>query len=81
MKEFISKYKSQIGGVISGFDRLVFRGSLRSLVHERGMKNYLWHNQVLLKEFGAHAERSSIPLVFSLHGAPAFQAGKNSRKR
>ena len=26
MNEFIAKYESQIGGVISGFDRLVFRG-------------------------------------------------------
>src|ERR1700680_2492555 len=59
MNEFISKYESQIGGVVSGFDRLVFRGNLRSLVHERGMKSYLWHNQVLLKEFGKHAERTS----------------------
>ena len=39
MNEFIAKYESQIGGVISGFDRLVFRGNLRSLVHEQGMKN------------------------------------------
>ncbi len=62
MNEFISKYESQIGGVISGFDRLVFRGSLRSLVHDRGMKSYLWHNQVLLKEFGKHAERTSNQL-------------------
>ena len=59
MNEFIAKYESQIGGVISGFDRLVFRGNLRSLVHEQGMKSYLWHNQVLLKEFGKHAERTS----------------------
>ena len=59
MNEFISKYESQIEGVLSGFDRLVFRGNLRSLVHEGGMKNYLWHNHVLLKEFGRHAERTS----------------------
>jgi hypothetical protein len=62
MNEFISKYESQIGGVISGLDRLVFRGNLRSLVHEQGMKSYLWHNQVLLKEFGKHAERTSNQL-------------------
>ena len=62
MNEFIAKYESQIGGVISGFDRLVFRGNLRSLVHEQGMKSYLWHNQVLLKEFGKHAQRTSNQL-------------------
>src|ERR1700693_120427 len=44
MNEFISKYESQIGGVISGFDRLVFRGNLRSLVHEQGRKSYLWQS-------------------------------------
>lgn len=38
---------------------MVFRGSLRSLVHDRGMKNYLWRKQVPLKEFGKHAERTS----------------------
>ena len=59
MNEFIAKYENQISGAISGFDRLVFRGNLRSLVHERGMKSYLWQNQVLLKEFGQHAKATS----------------------
>lgn len=31
MQEFISKYRDQINGVLSGFDRLVFRGTLRRL--------------------------------------------------
>jgi hypothetical protein len=31
MQQFIEKYKDQITGVLSGFDRLVFRGSLRRL--------------------------------------------------
>lgn len=62
MNEFISKYAGQIGGVISGFDRLVFRGNLRSRVHDRGMKSYRWHNPVLLKEFGKHAEPTSHQL-------------------
>jgi hypothetical protein len=29
MQQFIEKYGEQIQGVVSGFDRLVFRGSLR----------------------------------------------------
>ena len=41
---------------------MVFRGNLRSLVHVRGMNSYLWHNQVLLKEFGKHAERTGNQL-------------------
>ena len=31
MQQFINKYREQINGVVSGFDRLVFRGSLRGL--------------------------------------------------
>ncbi|MEK7404364.1 MAG: hypothetical protein AAB225_04585 [Acidobacteriota bacterium] len=31
MQDFINKYRDQINGTLSGFDRLVFRGSLRRL--------------------------------------------------
>jgi hypothetical protein len=59
MHEFIAKHQEQITGTLSGFDRLVFRGTLRSIAHAGGMKQYLWTNQILLKDFGAHVERVS----------------------
>jgi hypothetical protein len=31
MKQFIEKYQEQVTGVLTGFDRVVFRGSLRRL--------------------------------------------------
>jgi hypothetical protein len=43
-------------GILSGFDRLVFRGSLREICYAEGMRRYLSTAGVLLKEFGAHAE-------------------------
>jgi len=46
-------------GVLSGFDRFVFRGTLRAIAHVDGMKRYLWANHVLLKDFGAHVEQVS----------------------
>jgi len=58
MNEFIARYKEQLNGVLSGFDRLVFRGTL-GLNHEAGLKGYLWANHLGLKDFGAHAERVS----------------------
>ncbi|MBK5294572.1 MAG: hypothetical protein JJE04_23190 [Acidobacteriia bacterium] len=39
--EFTSKFANDISGVITGFDRLVFRGNL-ALNHDTGMKGYLW---------------------------------------
>ncbi len=62
MHEFIAKHHDKITGALSGFDRLVFRGTLRSIAHAEGMKRYLWANQVLLKDFGAHVERVSRQL-------------------
>ena len=59
MNEFIAKHEGKIQGVLSGFDRLVFRGSLRKIAYVFGMKGYLWANQVLLKDFGAHVNQIS----------------------
>jgi hypothetical protein len=59
MHEFIAKHQDKIAGTLSGFDRLVFRGTLRSIAYEEGMKRYLWANQVLLKDFGKHVEQVS----------------------
>jgi hypothetical protein len=55
MQKFIAKFGSRIQGVISGADRLVFRGSLRAIQYPFGMMGYLWHKQVLLTGFGKHA--------------------------
>lgn len=70
MQEFINKYRDQIKGVLSGFDRLVFRGTLRRLnygywdqklesVVAQGMEQYLWQNQVLFKDYLDHVKRVS----------------------
>ena len=59
MHEFTAKYADQIAGSLSGFDRLVFRGTLRQIAHAFGMKGYLWANQVLLQDFGKYVEKIS----------------------
>ncbi len=59
MQEFIAKHREEIAGVLSGFDRLVFRGTLRSLCHVGGVMSYLSANSVLLKDFGRHVHEVS----------------------
>lgn len=51
MDTFIQQYEKNIIGHLSGFDRLVLRGTLRALAAKTGMLNYLWHIKVPLKEF------------------------------
>ena len=59
MQQFIAKFKDKLLGVISGFDRLVFRGVLRRLAFSRGMEEYLWQNKVLFKDYAHHVKKIS----------------------
>jgi len=56
VEQFLSKHASDVMGVLSGFDRLVFRGTLRMLAHRAGLMGYLWAAQVLMKDFASYAE-------------------------
>jgi hypothetical protein len=56
MHGFTTKYADRLVGTLSGFDRLVFRGTLRRLAFVEGLQVYLSARKVLLKEFGAHAQ-------------------------
>jgi hypothetical protein len=70
MEKFIEKYRSQIAGVLSGFDRLVFRGTLRKLNFGRwdgglesmiaeGMEQYLGSHHILYKDYLNHVKQVS----------------------
>lgn len=59
MDEFIAKHQDKITGTLSGFDRLVLRGTLRSITFADGLRHYLHANDVLLKHFSSHAQSVS----------------------
>jgi hypothetical protein len=70
MEKFINKYREEINGTLSGFDRLVFRGSLRRLNFgywdpnlqsrvAQGMEQYLCLNHILFKDYLDHVKRVS----------------------
>ena len=54
-QQFIAKYEKDIQGVMSGFDRVLFRGSLRRLTHSLGMR-YLSKNNILCKPYEDHVK-------------------------
>jgi len=41
MKAFINKYSSKIKGMLSGFDRIVIKGTLKRLSYVEGMLSFL----------------------------------------
>lgn len=59
MNSFVLKHRSDVIGVLSGFDRLVLRGTVRSIAYAEGMQRFLSAKNVLLKNFGAFAEATS----------------------
>ena len=56
MQQFIQKLGKRLVGTLSGFDRLRFRGTLLLLTSEGGMREFLWQNNVLFKNFKTYVE-------------------------
>ena len=42
MQRFVAKHAEHVIGTLSGFDRLVFRGTMRALCSRSGLMSYLW---------------------------------------
>jgi hypothetical protein len=51
MQSFLQRYSSKIKGVLSGLDRIRFRGTVRWLASLSGMSSFLGSRRILLKDF------------------------------
>jgi len=63
MERFVTRYQDRIAGILTGFDRMRFRGTLRSISYLSGLQQWLNAQGVLLKDFGPFAEQLSTSLV------------------
>src|SRR5512145_1160898 len=57
MERFVTRHQDRIAGILTGFDRMLFRGTLRSISHPKGAEIWLSSRHVLLKDFAPYAER------------------------
>lgn len=62
MQGFLDRHKRDVLGVLSGFDRVLFRGTLRSISYLAGMDKFLGAQRLLYKDFGGFAEGISQKL-------------------
>ena len=67
MESFLQKFGQQVTGVLCGFDRLVFRGTVRRIVFVQGMMSYLFAANILLKDFSRHVLSVSARVKQTLH--------------
>ena len=63
MKRFLEQHSGRITGTLSGFDRMLFRGSLRSIAHVSGLEIFLYSHHVLMKNFSSYVLKLSERLV------------------
>jgi hypothetical protein len=59
MLKFLRRFKSEVVGVLSGLDRIRFRGTKRFVSTVRGMTEYLWKRRILLKDFSNFAQATT----------------------
>ncbi|MBI2417502.1 MAG: winged helix-turn-helix transcriptional regulator, partial [Ignavibacteriales bacterium] len=53
---FLEKYKEDIAGVISCYDRVVIRGTLPAMAYEGAINNHLQQNHIFVKDFTKYAK-------------------------
>jgi len=63
MNALVPRNSGHVTGELSGWDRVVFRGTLRMLSFAGGMAAYLSRIGTLLKEFGDHAQAMTDQLI------------------
>jgi hypothetical protein len=71
VNEFIERHRDSVIGVLSGFDRVRFRGTLRWLCHADGLGRWLSTMKVLLKDFGSLTQRVTDGIRAAAEGLAA----------
>lgn len=59
MDKFLERYHSKITGVLSTFDRMIFKGHILPFFQKSQRHWYLFQEKVMFKDFKKHAEKTS----------------------
>lgn len=78
MRNFVRELGQRVRGVLSGFDRLLFRGILRCVIDARGLNGYLYGAKVAMTDYGRHVQEVSERLK-EASLAQARQLGREVR--
>lgn len=74
VQKFLSRFGPFVSGVLSGFDRMVFRGYLKRLCYPKGLEGFLAYRDICRKDFGDRAEQWT-KLTRDLSIGPAVEQG------
>lgn len=77
MRSFVQRHASEIKGVLSGFDRIRFRGTIRWLASLQGMNTFMGSIGLLYKDFTDWAKQRS-ERIYKASLKLAVEAGRPS---
>ena len=78
MDSLSSKFSSLVKGIITGFDRIVFKGMIRPLMYTAGMEYFLRSKGVLNKDFKGYAIAQSSAITESAEEISRTQCGEGT---
>lgn len=76
MNQFVQKFSHIVKGVLTGFDRIVFKGSFLPLMHELGARDFLRGKEVLNKDYKDWMTAQSKTLVEDAAAFAEAQCGR-----
>lgn len=56
MERFLKRHEGRIRGIISGFDRILFRGTFRTICYSEGVQAWLLSRRIMFKDFATYAQ-------------------------
>lgn len=68
MHPFLERHAADVYGMLSGFDRLRLRGTLRRVANRGGMGSFLAEQHVLLKDFGEYVAHVTTEVKRAVEG-------------
>ena len=72
------RYHEKIKGVIEGFDRIVFKGTLRPLIYAAGMQSFIGRHGVLNKDYKDWIGSKSTAIISDAENYSKSQCGKGT---
>ncbi|HSF92296.1 MAG TPA: hypothetical protein VLA51_08820, partial [Paracoccaceae bacterium] len=76
MNTFIQKFSDVVKGVLTGFDRIVFKGSILPLMHERGAMDFCGARGILNKDYKQWVQQQTELIVGDATRLVAEQCGR-----
>ena len=71
MERFLKRHQDRLIGSIAGFDRILFRGTLRSISYVEGLNYFMGNQRVGFKDFAGSQTRRSLPCLRLREGGGA----------